>query len=65
MGTRYIRGWIAAARAYRMARRKKHGAGRSPVANAIKIAAGYRFIVDGQFRKPMRVPFYLRSWETT
>lgn len=58
---RYLRGWQSAFRAYRMARGKKHGMGRSPVINAMKIAAGYRFIVDGQFKRPMRRPFYLRG----
>lgn len=57
---RYCRGWLMALRGYRMARRKKHGAGKASVSNAIKIAACYRFIVDGQHREPMRIPFYLR-----
>lgn len=57
---RYFRGWASATRAYRMARAKKHGAGKSTIMNALKIGAGYRFIVDGQYRSPMRVPFYLR-----
>lgn len=63
MAGRYWHGWASALRAYRMARTKKHGAGRSPVMHALKIAAGYRFIVDGQHRTPMRVPLYLRRFQ--
>jgi predicted ATPase len=58
---RYINGWKGAFRAFKMARAKKHGAGKSTILNAMKIAAGYRFIIDGQHRKPMRVPFYLKG----
>lgn len=58
---RYCKGWASAIRAYRMARRKKHGAGNSPMLQAMKIAAGYRFVVDGQYCRPMRPPFYLRQ----
>jgi len=60
--SRYWQGWASAIRAYRLARKKKHGAGKSPILNAMKIAAGYRFIVDGQHLTPMRPPFYLREF---
>lgn len=41
-------GWYMFARAVGMARRKKHGAGKMPWGNAIKMGLHYRFIVYGQ-----------------
>ena len=46
---RYVYGWQCFARAYRMARRKKHGAGRMRLLYALRMGACFRFIADGQF----------------
>lgn len=56
---RYVLGWRRAIRAYRMARKKKHGAGKAPRWQAMRIAAGDRFICDGQWCG--RQPYYLRG----
>ena len=59
-GKRYIYGWRCWFRALRMARAKRHGAGRMKWRYAFKMAAAYRFIVDGQNCRPPRYPRYLR-----
>jgi hypothetical protein len=55
---RYFDGWRAWVRALYLARTKKRGAGPMKWSHAFKMAAAYRFIVDGQFRR--RAPRYLR-----
>ncbi len=46
---RWFYSWHMFARAIHMARRKKHGAGRMPWRNAVKMGLAYRWIVYGQF----------------
>ncbi len=58
--SRYVEGWRAAIRSFRMARAKKHGAGRAPIWIAMRIAAWDRFIVDGQHCRPQRPPAFMR-----
>lgn len=58
--SRYFYGWYMAARAWRMARRKKHGAGRAPLYIAWRMAMAYRWLVDGQMRKG-KPPRYIRA----
>lgn len=58
---RYVYGWQCFFRTLRMARAKKHGAGKQTWENAIKSAACYRYIVDGQFKTPPRVPRWMRG----
>ena len=53
---RYIYGWQCFVRAYRMARGKKRGAGKQRLLYAIKTGFGYRWIVDGQFRRSAPLP---------
>ncbi len=55
---RYFYGWWMFFRAIRLARRKKHGAGKIPWRNAIKMGACHRYLVDGQFRR--RLMFWLK-----
>jgi hypothetical protein len=57
---RYLYGWWMFARAVWLSRTKKRGAGRMPWSNAMKMGAAYRYIVDGQNRRPPRIPRYLR-----
>ena len=57
---RYLHGWQCWWEGLRKARRKKHGAGKQPWLIALKTAACYRFIVDGQHCNPPRLPRYLR-----
>lgn len=57
---RYLYGWACWLEGFRKARAKKRGAGPQRLRNALKTAAGYRFLVDGQFRAPRRFPRYLR-----
>lgn len=59
---RYLYGWFMFVRAFRMARAKKHGAGQQSLVNAFKMGAAYRFIVDGQHKRPVRPPFYLKDF---
>lgn len=47
---RYLYGWFVWARAIRMARTKRHGAGPMKWRYAFRMAASYRWIVDGQMR---------------
>jgi len=47
---RYLHGWYMWARALRMARRKRHGAGAMKWKYALRMAASYRWLVDGQMR---------------
>lgn len=61
---RYFYGWWMAAWAFRKARRKKHGAGKMPFGNALRMGAAMRFLIDGQHYQPMRPPFYLRTLQT-
>lgn len=58
---RYLHGWSMWVRALRMARRKKHGAGRQSWRNALRQAACDRWIVDGQLRGG-NLPRYLRPF---
>lgn len=57
---RYFYGWYHFARAYRMAREKKHGAGKMKFIYAIRMGACARCMVDGQFLRPPRWPRYIR-----
>lgn len=54
--SRYFHGWFMWGRAIWMARTKRHGAGPMKWKYVFKIAASYRWIVDGQMRngKPPR-----------
>jgi hypothetical protein len=58
MVIQYLDGWRAWVRAIYLARTKKRGAGPMSWPNALKMAAAYRFIVDGQERR--RLPRYLK-----
>lgn len=58
---RYIYGWQCWFRALYQARTKKRGAGPMKWKYAFKMAACYRYLVDGQQRKPPRFPRYLRG----
>lgn len=58
---RYLHGWACWYEGLSKARRKKHGAGPQPWGLALRTAACYRFIADGQHCRPQRVPFYLRN----
>lgn len=55
---RYFLGWLAFVRAFRLARRKKHGAGKQRLVHAWKGACCARFIVDGQHRGAL--PLWLK-----
>lgn len=57
---RYVYGWLCWCEGFRKARRKRHGAGPSSLRQALRIAACYRFVADGQHRTPPRLPRYLR-----
>lgn len=59
---RYVYGWAMWVRCFRMMRAKKHGAGKAKLIHAIRCAACYRSVVDGQFRDPPVFPAYLRRW---
>jgi hypothetical protein len=57
---RYIHGWSCWWEGFRGARRKKHGAGPQRWSHALKTAACFRHIADGQHCDPPRIPRYLR-----
>lgn len=56
---RYLYGWRMFVRAVYMARTKRRGAGPMRWSYALKMGAGYRYLVDGQFCTPRRWPRYL------
>jgi len=58
--SRYIYGWQCWWEGLRKARAKRHGAGKQKWRYALKTAACYRYLVDGQHRTPPRFPRYLR-----
>lgn len=62
---RYVYGWFIFWRAFRMQRRKKHGAGKQNVRSAVYIAMCARWIVDGQHRggRDPRMPCGIRFSE--
>lgn len=57
---RYLYGWKCWLEGLRKARAKRHGAGKQPWPLALKTAACYRYLVDGQHLRPPRPPRYLR-----
>ncbi len=57
---RYFHGWVIAMWIVSKVRAKRHGAGRLPWRLALRAGAAARFVVDGQHRRPRRVPWYLR-----
>lgn len=62
---RYLYGWSCWFEGLRKARAKRHGAGKQSWPNALKTAACYRYLADGQHRSPPRVPRYLRQHQRT
>jgi len=57
---RYLYGWLCWFEALRKARAKRHGAGKQRWSHALKTAACYRYLVDGQHCRPRRVPRWAR-----
>lgn len=53
-------GWSCWLEGFAKARAKRRGNGPQRLRHALKTAAGYRFLVEGQFRTPRRIPRYLR-----
>lgn len=58
---RWLYGWLMWARAVRMMRTKKHGAGKQPWLYAFRMGAAYRWIVDGQMRNGQPPKFLRRD----
>lgn len=59
---RYIRGWMAFVRTFRLMRAKRHGAGRARLIHCIRGGACSRSIVDGQFRRPPVFPRFMTKY---
>lgn len=57
---RYLHGWWMWLRALYMCRTKRHGAGASSWTDAVRMAACYRWIVDGQMRGGVP-PWFIRQ----